>query len=66
MMSKKELQKINDYFNNDYVPPMLNYNNDGGFKLDWSKLDYNIKEKPMSEFDVYFNNLMSKMTIKEE
>ena len=58
MVSKTKLKEINTYLENEYIPAELNYNKEC-FNIDWSKLDYNIKEKPKHQFDIYFENLVS-------
>lgn len=65
MVSKKLLQDINDYFDKGYIHPALIYTHTYGFKLDLSKLNYKKKVIPVSAFDTYFNNLMNKLTIKD-
>jgi len=66
MVSQQEIKEINNYFDYGYIPPKLDYSC-SGFKLDWLKLDYSQKKlKPHKEFDLYLENLMTLMTVKDK
>lgn len=60
MLSKEKIKQLNNSLENGHVPKEMNFYKEqveGGFVLDWSKLDYNIKEKPKHDFDVFFDYL---------
>jgi hypothetical protein len=57
MLSTKKMRELNASLENGKVPKELLFYKGVGFTLDWSKLDYSVKERPRHPFDVYFESL---------
>ena len=60
MLSNEKIKQLNNSLKNGHIPRELNFYKQeqiGGFYLDWSKLDYNIKEKSKHDFDIFFETL---------
>lgn len=59
MISTKKLRIMNQSLKQKIVPKELSFNNENYevISIDWSKVDYNRKEKDRHPFDVFFESL---------